>query len=61
MSSQMITYNQRLPRHLLEQLDAELAHARKGEPRLSRSALVRQMLESEIERRQTARGETHAI
>ena len=55
MSSQMITYNQRLPRHLLELLDAELEHARRDEPRLSRSALVRQMLELEIERRQTAR------
>jgi metal-responsive CopG/Arc/MetJ family transcriptional regulator len=59
--SQMITYNQRLPRHLLDLLDAELEHARKDEPRLSRSALVRQMLLVELERRQTARGETHAI
>ena len=57
MSIQMITYNQRLPRHLLEQLDAELEHARKDEPRLSRSALVRQMLEAELQRRQTERGE----
>lgn len=59
--SQMITYNQRLPRHLLDQLDAELEHARKDEPRLSRSALVRQMLAAELERRQTARGETSAV
>jgi hypothetical protein len=58
---QMITYNQRLPRHLLEQLDAELEHARKDEPRLSRSALVRQMLAAELDRRQTARGETSAV
>ena len=57
MSIQMITYNQRLPRHLLEQLDAELAHARKDEPRLSRSALVREMLEAELQRRQAERGE----
>ena len=61
MSSQMITYNQRLPRHLLELLDAELEHARKDEPRLSRSALVREMLEAELQRRQTARGETSAV
>ena len=55
--SQMITYNQRLPLNLLEQLDAELEHARKDEPRLSRSALVREMLEAELQRRQAARGE----
>lgn len=53
---QMITYNQRLPRELLELLDAELEHARKDEPRLSRSALVRQMLAAELERRQAKRG-----
>jgi metal-responsive CopG/Arc/MetJ family transcriptional regulator len=55
--SQMITYNQRLPRELLEQLDAELAHARAATPRLSRSALVREMLEAEILRRQAQRGQ----
>lgn len=58
---QMITYNQRLPLNLLEQLDAELKHARKDEPRLSRSALVREMLKAELQRRQAARGETYAI
>ena len=58
---QMITYNQRLPLNLLEQLDAELEHARKDEPRLSRSALVREMLKAELQRRQAARGETYAI
>jgi metal-responsive CopG/Arc/MetJ family transcriptional regulator len=58
---QMITYNQRLPLNLLEQLDAELEHARKAEPRLSRSALVREMLKAELQRRQAARGETYAI
>ena len=57
MSSQMITYNQRLPREMLELLDAELEHARKDEPRLSRSALVREMLEAELQRRQAERGE----
>jgi len=57
MSSQMITYNQRLPREMLDLLDAELEHARKDEPRLSRSALVREMLEAELQRRQAARGE----
>jgi|DEB0MinimDraft_6_1074348.scaffolds.fasta_scaffold191811_3 metal-responsive CopG/Arc/MetJ family transcriptional regulator len=55
--SQMITYNQRLPRELLEQLDAELAHARAATPRLSRSALVREMLEAELQRRQAQRGQ----
>jgi len=55
--SQMITYNQRLPREMLELLDAELEHARKDEPRLSRSALVREMLEAELQRRQAERGE----
>jgi len=57
MSSQMITYNQRLPREMLELLDAELEHARRDEPRLSRAALVRQMREAELQRRQTERGE----
>jgi hypothetical protein len=55
--SQMITYNQRLPRELLEQLDSELAYARAANPRLSRSALVREMLEAEILRRQAQRGQ----
>lgn len=55
--SQMITYNQRLPRGLLELLDAELEHARAANPRLSRSALVREMLEVELQRRQAQRGQ----
>lgn len=59
--SQMITYNQRLPREMLELLDAELDHARKDEPHLSRSALVREMLKAELQRRQTERGETSAV
>lgn len=55
--SQMITYNQRLSRELLEQLDSELAHARAANPQLSRSALVREMLKVELQRRQAQRGQ----
>lgn len=52
--SQMISYHQKLPASLLEALDKELYFERRLKKR-SRSALVREMLEMEIARRQAAR------
>lgn len=59
--SRMITYNQRLPEELLEALDKELYFERGSRlKKRSRSALVREMLEMEIARRQAERDARYA-
>ena len=59
--SRMITYNQRLPEELLEALDKELYFERSSRlKKRSRSALVREMLEMEIARRQAERAARYA-
>lgn len=47
----MITYTQKLSMELMEALNSELAESRLQRPNLSRSMLVREMLEESIERR----------
>lgn len=57
----MITYNQRLPEELLDALDRELYFERLSRlKKRSRSALVREMLEMEIARRQAERDARYA-
>lgn len=59
--SRMITYNQRLPEELLEALDKELYFERSSRlKKRSRSALVREMLEVELARRQAEREARYA-
>ena len=59
--SQMISYHQKLPASLLEALDKELYFERGSRlKKRSRSALVREMLEMEITRRQAERDARYA-
>ncbi len=54
--SQMISYHQRLPLELIEALDKEVFLERSSRlKKRSRSALVREMLEVELARRQAER------
>ena len=53
--SRMITYNQRLPESLLQRIDQELEHEQLQTPGLTRSELVRRMLEESLKNRQACR------
>ena len=53
--SRMITYNQRLPERLLQRIDQELEHEQLQTPGLTRSELVRRMLEESLKNRQVRR------